>query len=218
MMARRLEAIPSSLMTRTRWVAIVGISLILAGGVAGMLFKEVSAARTGVPLPVYGRVPPFQLVDHHGRPISQEDLRGQAWIAGFIFTRCAGQCPMMSAAMAQLARQFRNHGSVRVVSFTVDPEWDTPKVLSDYASRYAGPSDPWLFVTGDKDRLARLCQEGFRLAAAESTENLQEPITHSVRLVLVDQQGTIRGYYDATDPAALTRLRTAMQNLLNNPS
>ena len=179
-----------------------------------MVWLGVYTARAHETLPTYGRVPAFAMVDQEGQPVSRETLHNHVWIADFIFTRCAGQCPMMSAQMARLSTMIPKHASVRLVSFTVDPDWDTPEVLARYAHTQGATGQPWSFVTGDKRELQRLCREGFRLAVADEAGTPEEPITHSVRLVLVDRGGAIRGYYDATDAAQRKRLARDARTLL----
>ena len=187
-----------------------GIGLAVA---AAWNLREAQAARAE-PLPVYGAVPAFSLTDQHAQPISAESLRGSVWIADFIFTRCSGQCPMMAEAMRQLAQARTRRGAVQLVSFTVDPQFDTPAVLASYAQQAtAGSSAPWRFVTGDPDAIGALCRDGFHLAFGDDAGSAQEAITHSSRLVVVDEAGQIRGYYDATDAQALEQLRRDLRRL-----
>jgi protein SCO1/2 len=160
-----------------------------------------------------GAVPAFSLLDHHQHPISGNDLVGSVWIADFIFTRCAGQCPIMGTQMAKLRDAFQETPGIRLVSFTVDPAYDTPDILSTYARRYHAQDGRWQFVTGDPQAVMELAREGFRLGASDGG-TATEPITHSVRLVLVDQQGAIRGYYDATDAEAVARLEYDARQLV----
>ena len=163
------------------------------------------ALRRGPPqLPVYGEVPNFALTDHRGRPFTRQDLAGRCWIADFIFTRCAGQCLTMTAQMASL--QERLPQDIRLLSVSVDPTWDTPEVLAGYAARAGASSERWLFVTGAQDDIFRLSRDGLHLSVATEGGTPAEPIVHSVRLVLIDREGRIRGYYDATDAAAVDRL------------
>lgn len=173
------------------------------------------ALRQGPPqLPVYGEVPVFALTDHRGRPFTRGDLAGQVWIVDFIFTRCAGQCVMMTAQMASL--QERLPKEIRQLSVSVDPAHDTPEKLAGYAARAGARSERWLFVTGSEDAVFQLSREGFHLGVAAEGGTPAEPIIHSVRLVLVDQEGRIRGYYDATDAAAVDRLLMEATTLLRN--
>ena len=187
------------------WLIVVGI-----GGLA-LLPRLLSGSRQAA-LPVYGDVPAFTLVDQQGQAVSRDTLRGSVWVADFIFTRCAGQCPMMAAQMAQLAAQLPPRSGVRLVSFTVDPVWDTPDALARYAQAHPS-SSAWSFLTGEEATIRRLCREGFHLAFSEQGTDA-EPLTHSTRLVLVDRQGRIRGSYDATDEAAMHQLGRDLRRVL----
>ena len=158
------------------------------------------------PPPVVGEVPDFTLVNRDGQTIRRADLAGAPWIADFIFTRCGASCPMMSLRMARLEKGLPDDLGVRFVSFSVDPEHDTPKVLEDYAQSLGAPGR-WLFLTGDKAQIHRLSRDGFKLALDDTMPvSPDEPILHSTRFVLVDGQGKIRGYYEAFDEPSLERL------------
>lgn len=166
-------------------------------------------------LSIYGHVPDFALIDEAGRPFDAAGLRGQVWIADFIFTSCAGQCPQMTDQMRLL--QQRLPKAVQFVSITVDPVRDTPTVLTRYSQTHGADPTRWHFLTGELAAIARLSKEGFRLSFAEGGSP-DEPITHSVRFVLLDQGGQIRGFYDATDPEALKRLVGDAESLLRDLS
>jgi protein SCO1/2 len=103
---------------------------------------------------------------------------------------------------------------VRMVSFTVDPDRDTPKVLATYAAEHGATRDRWLFLSGDKLALHDLCIKGFKLPLDESGGTVTEPIAHSTRFVLVDKQGEIRGYYSGTEGEELDRLSADAKKLL----
>ena len=197
---------------RSSPAASVGLPLLIVVGIGGLAFFHQASASRQAALPVYGDVPAFTLVDQQGQAVSRDMLRGSVWVADFIFTRCAGQCPMMAAQMAQLAAQLPPRSGVRLVSFTVDPVWDTPEALARYAQAYPSAS-AWSFLTGEEATIRRLCREGFHLAFSEQGTDA-EPITHSTRLVLVDRQGRIRGSYDATDEAAMHQLGRDLRRVL----
>jgi protein SCO1/2 len=170
------------------------------------------------PLPEYGTVPAFSLVERSGRPVGLADLRGRPWVADFIFTRCAGICPAMTARMARLRGEVP--AGVRLVSFTVDPVHDTPAVLSEYARR-AGAGETWLFVTGAQKDLHALSVGGFKLAAEElpaGEAGPDGPFLHSSKFVLVDARAVIRGYYDSSDAAAMERLARDARRLAEEAS
>jgi protein SCO1 len=171
------------------------------------------AFRRSPTLPVYWSLPPFRLQDQNARPFGLDDLRGRSWIAAFIFTRCGGTCPLMTARMARL--QPRLSAGTQLVSITVDPAHDTAAVLQTYAvDVHAGPQ--WHFLTGARDDLYRLATQGFKLEASEAEPHApsdEGPFLHSSKLALVDASGRVRGYYDSGDDTAMERL-TADARLL----
>ena len=102
----------------------------MAGAAARQILKRPE------PPPVLGEVPDFTLVNRDGQAVRRADLAGAPWIADFIFTRCGASCPMMSLRMAKLERELPRDLGVRFVSFSVDPEYDTPEVLQEYAESF----------------------------------------------------------------------------------
>ncbi len=192
-------------MTRFRWFFIF-VNLIFVVGLfflirtRGEIYRNVSSDS----LPSYGAVPDFTLTERSGSPVSLSDLKNKVWVADFIFTRCAGQCPLMSQKLNQLQRKLKG---VQFVSFSVDPGTDTPKVLSDYAKLYSADPEKWFFLTGDKDILNHVAQ-GFHVVG------LGDPMFHSVSFALVDKMGQIRGYYDSNDNERMKSLRRDIKELL----
>jgi protein SCO1/2 len=164
------------------------------------------------PPPVLGAVPDFALTNRDGRTVHRADLAGQPWLADFVFTRCAASCPLMTLRMARLNRDLPADLPVRLVSFTVDPDYDTPEVLERYAQSFKAP-DRWLFLTGGREEMHRLSKEGFKLAVDAGGGPQDEPILHSTRFVLVDGEAKIRGYYEAFDEASMKKLRRDLERL-----
>ena len=121
----------------------------------------------------YGSVPEFSLVERSGKATTLADLRGAIWIADFIYTTCQDTCPLQSAEMAKLQEQWKDKAGLKLVSFSVDPEKDTTEVLASYADRYKADSQRWLFLTGAKEEISRLVQEGFRLSAIAAVKRRQ---------------------------------------------
>jgi len=164
-------------------------------------------------LPVLATVPDFQLTERSGSSVRLNDLKGQVWIADFIFTNCAESCPMMTSKMKELQDQLNTTTGVKLVSISVDPNRDTPAALQAYAV-HNGAGKQWLFLTGEEDKIHQLIQKGFMLAVQSATD--QNPILHSQKFVLVDQDSRIRGYYDADDPQTKQKLVSDVRVLLNN--
>jgi protein SCO1/2 len=157
-------------------------------------------------------LPDFSLTDQTDKMISLADLKGKVWVADFIFTNCGGTCPMMTGKMRRL--QDTLPAEIRMVSITVDPARDTPKILAAYAAEQGATRDRWLFLTGDKQSLYDLCVKGFKLPLDESGGTPAEPIAHSTRFVLVDKEGEIRGYYSGTEDDDMQRLSADARKLL----
>lgn len=193
--------------------SVAAVAVALAVGPVARLAK--GGASRGGPLPDGGELPAFALTDHLRQPLSRESLRGSVWVAGFIFTRCAGQCPLIMARMAALQQACAEEAGLRLVSITVDPSHDTPEVLAAYASRLGVDAARWRLATGEADAVVSLVREGFRLGIGEDG-TAQEPITHSVRLALVDHAGHMRGSYDTTDAEAMGRLQQDVKRLLQD--
>jgi len=191
---------------------VATLSVLAAAGALALAIGRGPVVRSA-PLPDGGILPEFALTDHLGQPLTRESLRGSVWVASFIFTRCAGQCPVMMAQMAAVARAFAGEPQLRLVAITVDPAHDTPEILAAYAGRLGIADGRWRLATGSPEAIAALAREGFTLGISNGGPP-EEPITHSVRFVLVDQAGRIRGSYDATDTPAMRRLHQDAQRLL----
>lgn len=200
---------------------IAGLALVGAlggtAGLAGCHRREVSGNTSAQELPIdYATLPAFELTERSGRVVRSEDLKGTVWVAGFIFTRCHQTCPMVTGRMAELRAKLPE--SARLVTITVDPRYDRPKVLEQYAKNYSpSASDGWWFVTGEPESIVRLVRDGFKLPIAElrsSHRPIEEEMTHTSRLALVDQEGRIRGYFEVSDSAAIDLLARRVKSLL----
>lgn len=158
---------------------------------------------------VNSKVPNFNLINQHGQPIGLSDLEGKIWVADFIFTHCPTICPEMTQEMVKLQAEF-DAEPVYFVSFTVDPERDTPDVLTRYAVQYEADQERWYFLTGEKDRIYQLANEGFKLAAADHGGGFP----HSTRFALVTPEGYIHDYYDSRSKPKMNTLRKDVKALL----
>ena len=192
-------------------VALVLVPFVTLGLLLWLRHVEVSALRQRQ-VSSYGMVPAFQLVNQNGQPFNSMQLGGKIWIADFIYTTCPGPCPMISMRMAELQKPLEKT-DVHLVSFTVDPAKDTPAVLREYAERLRADPKRWDFLTGPKSTIYNLSHDGFKLAVSTGSEEAGIPV-HSTRMVLVDRHGEIRGYYEATEPDAMTKLLADTNHLL----
>lgn len=186
-------------------VVALAAALAVIGGLMLFRLNAMGYFSKAGHLPEFGTVPEFKLTERSGRDIERAGLDGRVWAANFIFTRCPGPCPMMSVRAQELTRALPD---LTMVSFTSDPEFDTPEVLAKYAVKYKANPKQWLFLTGPKAEMSRIAKE-FKFGG------IDQPDMHSTRFVLVDGKAQIRGYYDSNDPEALARLRRDAQALLN---
>lgn len=194
-------------------IGVTATFLIVVGTVSLIATRELGVPKPGK-LAEYGAVPEFSLTESSGEPASRTDLLGKVWIASFIFTRCAEECPAMMRAEVKLQRQLPVRDDLKLVSFSVDPEYDTPARLRAYAEMFGADRSRWWFLTGDKTLIYRLAIEGFRLSTMEADLENEVPILHSSKLVLVDRRGLIRGYYDSMDEEELRQLARDARRLL----
>jgi protein SCO1 len=164
-------------------------------------------------LPIMGQLPQFSLTERAESEVTRDKLERHVWVASFLFTHCAGQCPMIVNSVQRVQKALVFKDRFRLVSFTMDPERDTPEVLRDYAVKVSADPYKWLFLTGEREKLQKLIKDGFRLAVVEGLDE-GDDVTHSSKLVLVDGYSRIRGYYDAEDQEQVKRLIKDAKKLL----
>ncbi len=214
----------------------LGAYALQSGGVSFLMSGSAPSA--------LGDVPAFTLQDQHGREVTKADWLGSVVVVNFIYSRCAEACPLSTARMLKLQTAYAHEDRVRLVSISVDPEFDTPDILASYAERLGVRSPRWSFLTGEKEQIYRLARDGFHLgvfdpndvnqtsalstlrgwlaragayvtpATALAHDDDHQPIQHSARLVVVDRQGRIRQYYDSKDADVLQRVERDVALLL----
>jgi protein SCO1 len=192
------------------WVVVVLF------GVAVPILNQVRRAPPP-PLPVLGTLPDFRLVDQQGQAFGGAELRGYVWVAGFIFTRCPTICPAITARMAKIQHRARGiEPGFRLVSFSVDPAYDTPARLDEFARRYRASPRMWKMLTGPLDQMKSTVEEGLKIAMGEPVgENDFASLFHGTHFVLVDRELRIRGYYDSNAPDVEDRLLHDATMLIN---
>ena len=149
-----------------------------------------------------GMVPPFHLLDDRGQAIDQEVFRGHPTIVSFLFTRCDTICPVTTMKMAKIQEKTFDVGSkVKLVSISVDPKYDTPARLAEYAAKYHADDTRWRFITGDYDTVYRLVEGPFMSSMMREPDkaNGVPNIAHSGYFMLVDGNLHLRGAYDSGD-------------------
>jgi protein SCO1/2 len=167
---------------------------------------------------IFHTLPDFSLTDQEGKLANLSRVKGKIHVANFIFTRCPGQCPRMSAEMRRVQEAFEQEPSFLILSYTVDPEYDTPAVLKVYAQSLGAIPGKWNFLTGPKAEIYRMALKGYYVTAKEdktSSQNLEDRFVHTDKLILVDPQGHIRGFYNGTDKKEVDRLILEAKVLLH---
>jgi len=169
------------------------------------------------PLAKLSTVPAFEFTNQFGKTFGSANLKGKIYLANFIFTSCPSTCPKSMERMQKLQKRMRGLGDkVGIITFTVDPKNDTPEVLSAYANKYRINPFIWNLLTAPENDMKKLLMEGFKVPMGdkEKVESLYD-IAHTEKVVLVDTEGTIRGYYGPDDDSA-NRLMIDVGLLANN--
>jgi cytochrome oxidase Cu insertion factor (SCO1/SenC/PrrC family) len=195
--------------------------VILEGNGSSMVLP--GDEESGVPEPVEiemtwpeNGVRDFALTDSRNATLSKNDLLGKPWIASFIFTRCAGPCPRVAAAFKELQKRYPEP-NVNLVTFTVDPDHDTPEVLTRFANFYEADLDRWFFLTGDKDTVYNMIQKDFLMPVAPSPDPTPGwEIIHTTNICLVDTTGIVIGKYNSLKEDEIALLRRDLDALLEN--
>ncbi|MCB0328543.1 MAG: SCO family protein [Bdellovibrionales bacterium] len=159
-------------------------------------------------LPDLGEAPEFLLRDSDSQEFSFRKYDGRVRLVSFFFTRCPSICPRINGQIAELFEKVSDNPKVLFLSITVDPENDTPQVLSDYARKYRKDASNWKFLTGEPQVIQGLLTGGFKLGSG------MLPDAHNTRIVLVDQAGTIRGFYQGMDSSHIAQLGKDLLKLL----
>lgn len=195
-----------------RFLILGLVSLLLGTGYAVAVWRtRASDSESGVLAAAteskesFAEVRPFSLVDSRGLTVTRETLLGRPWIVGFVFTRCTGPCPRVTANMRKIQDMVKDT-DVRIVTISVDPEYDTPAVLTEYAAKVGADLDRWTFLTGPLADVKEVSVKSF-LSPIEKDSALPvgESIIHRTYLTVVDKQGRVRGYYDGEGDAGIAR-------------
>lgn len=169
---------------------------------------------------VFHTIPAWTLTDQNGNTFNGSSLKGKIYVADFFFTRCGSICPKMSTEFTRVQDTFTNEDEVQLASFSVDPTHDTPEMLRAYAKKYDAKAGKWHFLTGTKSQIYPLAVKGYYVPVADASEydkavkTPDETFIHSEKLILVDKEGHIRGFYDGTDKKDVDRLILEIRVLL----
>jgi protein SCO1/2 len=166
-------------------------------------------------LPRYGAMPAFSLQNQHGRTVTQRELHGRVVVVDFIFTACPDVCPLLTEQLQALRKQLPQDAALTLVSFSVDPEHDTPERLQRFAVQHGAAQRNWWFLTGPIDEVKQVVTRGFKQAMQAQPTAAGQPanVLHGTHFVLVDAAGEIRGFYPSDEDGRIA-LRSAVSSLL----
>lgn len=162
---------------------------------------------------LFHQVADLRLTNQLGTSVSvNNDLKGKILIVDFFFVNCPTICPRLTGNMGLLQRAFRKNPkmessldtAVQLISITVNPAHDTFQVLRNYADRFGVDHDHWWFLTGDKKTIYDYARNQLHVEASPDDGGADDFI-HTQKIVVLDKNRFIRGYYDGLDTADLKR-------------
>ncbi|HCZ35215.1 MAG TPA: SCO family protein [Cytophagales bacterium] len=161
---------------------------------------------------IYHTIAPFQFVDQDSSVITNADFKDQVYVADFFFTSCRTICPIMKTQMLRVYEATAEMPDVKILSHTIDPEYDTVALLHDFAERLGVTSNRWHFVTGVKDSIYKIAQTSY-FATAMEDKSEPDGFIHSGAFLLIDKKQRIRGKYDGTKEAEVNKLIADIKKL-----
>ncbi|NQU38323.1 MAG: SCO family protein [Lentisphaerae bacterium] len=202
---------PNSNATPRRPLPLIIVSLAVAIVAVALIARRDGplAPSAPKPLPTLSRVPDFELTDSTSHSFGLNQLTGHVWVATFFFTTCPTLCPIMMNSMGSVYAVHKGNLDVHFVAVTVNPQYDSPAVLTVHATALGADPDQWHFLTGPLEAIQELSLNGLKIGTQD------DPINHSAYFVLVDQSSYIRGYYDGQDGAEVERLTMDIERLLS---
>jgi protein SCO1/2 len=164
------------------------------------------------------RIADFKFTNQNGKIITQKDYENYIYVADFFFTTCPTICPKMTDNMVWLQEQLKNNPEVKLLSFSVTPDIDTPEILKEYALEKGVNDSKWNLVTGDKKEIYYLARKSYLAVKTGKPEDIYDMV-HTENFILVDKNKRIRGFYDGTNldkPSDDVRKTKNMQQLLED--
>ena len=163
-----------------------------------------------IPDTIYHKLPDFKLFDQNGHEVTAKSFDNKIFVANFFYTNCTGVCNTVNKNVNALLSDYSKNNMVCFASITVDPQRDSVGVLKKYAQQYNPPGIKWLFLTGDTTTIYPLARKGFLVDAFKAGNDF----IYSDKLILVDKEKRIRGYYSGTSNDDITRLNDEIKVLI----
>ena len=143
-------------------------------------------------------VAPFSLISQNGMEVTQDDVENHIRIVNYFFTTCPGICLDMAKSLRKVQSKYIDNDAIKIMSHSAMPEYDTPKVLKNYAEVNDVDSNRWILLTGEPDLINNLARTSYFTVLKEGEGWDEHSFIHTENLVLVDHKGRLRGYYDGT--------------------
>jgi protein SCO1/2 len=150
-------------------------------------------------------IPAFSFINQYNQAVTEQTINNKVYVTDFFFTTCQSICPIMSNQLERVYKQFKTRNDFLILSHTVNPETDSVAQLKEYAQKQGVTDEHWLFLTGDKKQLYEMARKGYLLNAEEG-DGGEDDFIHTQNFALIDKEKCIRGFYDGTDSAEVTRL------------
>ena len=198
-------------------VGIIAMFFLVLGLVLMPSRKEDQRWERENKIDTYWEIGDFELTDQYGKPFSSEELEGKIWLANFVFTSCAAECPLLTQQMTLVRRNLGDRPDIAFVSFSVDPQTDTPQRLLDYSKPY-GEDDRWSLLTGEFDKVTELVTKKFLVPLTHgedlSTSSTERVISHSDKMLVIDGKGVVRYFCDGLNQRTVQSLTDVFQVLI----
>jgi len=172
---------------------------------------------------IINKVPDFSFTDQNGKTITNETYIGKVYVLEFFFTTCPSICPIMNQNMLKLQSEFYGNPNFGIASITIDPMHDTPQILKKYAEEYGIIHPNWHLLTGEKEIIYKLSNDGFKLYSAQD-DKAEGGFEHSGLFALIDKEGNIRSrkdefgnpkiYYNGLEDSEIKMLKEDIKKLL----
>ncbi|MFK7786305.1 MAG: SCO family protein [Crocinitomicaceae bacterium] len=165
---------------------------------------------------VYPTIPSFSYLNQDSSVVSSESLKGKVWVADFFFSTCPTICPIMTTQMKRLQAMTKDlEDDLQFISFSINPKYDQPTMLSRYIEHHGIEANNWEFLTGDEAETHELGVKSFLVHVA-SDEEAPGGYAHSPAFTLVDKEGVVRGVYIGTDTKDVDKLEKDLRKLLKH--
>ncbi|MEZ4402520.1 MAG: SCO family protein [Kofleriaceae bacterium] len=212
-------AVPGRARLRGRHLLLIMVGVVVLLIIPTVVVPTVFFPPKAPTFPEDQPIPDFAFIDHTGATFTRAELLGHVSIVNFIFTRCDTVCPVTTMKMRTVADRTGDEPSIKLVSISVDPAFDTPAVLAAYAAKAGADPTRWRFLTGDTGAIRALVERGMAIGfdTIGTLPSGAPNISHSGHFVLVDQRGHLRGYYDSDDWGRIETLMRQARWLIHHP-